>query len=286
MDVRGQSRRRHSMDTRGLLGLPVPLLESIVRHLEWRCCLRLRLALSGANGFATASSEHGSLLHALRRAPAAATLLQTLARSRIAGYLLRGQSPLERAAHLRVLLRRPTVRQLLVAGRAPPSRRDYPALARDRRSYAQVFLRTALLWYPPALRRAWGLQLANGGRIWADYGEEVRARGWTDGQLDTQLDWTTDWIDRGALDGVTTGRLHGPRPIALGNWTDYGGIGRARWLEQQQYEDGLDQLRLCLRELSEDACHSRHISLDAVYDEHGDRMEYLIDCLLLGPADD
>jgi hypothetical protein len=281
------------MDARGLLGLPVPLLESIVRHLEWRCCLRLRLALSGANGFATASSEHGSLLHALRRAPAAATLLQTLARSRIAGYLLRGQGSHERATHLRVLLRLPTVRQLLIAGRVPPSRRDYPVLARDRRSYAQVFLRTALLWHPPALRRAWGLQVINGGRIWADYSDEVHARGWTDGHLDPRLDWTTDWMDHGALDGTTTGRLHGPRPIALGNWTDYNGVGRARWLEQQQYSDGLDQLCLCLRELSEDACTFRDTSLDALYDEHGDHLEDLIDCLRLGdghldapPADD
>jgi hypothetical protein len=142
-----------------------------------------------------------------------------------------------------------------------------------------VFLRTALLWHPPALLRAWGLQVINGGQIWADYSDEVRARGWTDGHLDPRLDWTTDWMDHGELDGTTTGRLHGPRPIALGNWTDYNGVGRARWLEQQQYSDGLEQLCLCLRELSDDACTFRDASLDDLYDQHGDHLEALIDYL-------
>jgi hypothetical protein len=221
------------MDLKGLLGLPVPLLESVVRHLAWWCCLRLRLALAGARGLATASPDHWLLPDTLRRPPAAATLLQALVRSHIAGHLLRGQSPTARLASLRAYLRLPTVRLLLAAGRAPPPRHaGHWPLARDRRSYAQVFFRAALLWHPPARRRAWDFQLTNGGRVWADYGDEVRARGWTDGQLDARLDWTSDWVDRGALDGPTNGRMHGPRPVALGDWTDYGGVGRARWLEQ------------------------------------------------------
>ena len=103
-----------------------------------------------------------------------------------------------------------------------------------------------------------------------------------DGQLDTRLDWTSDWMDHGALDGLTAGWWNGPRPVALGDWTDYGGIGRTRWLEQQQYSDGLDQLHLCLQELSEEACNFLHISLETLYDENGDHLEDLIDCLLLG----
>jgi hypothetical protein len=137
--------------------------------------------------------------------------------SHIAGHLLRGQSPPERIAHLRAYLRLPTVRRLLADGHAPPPRRAGLVLARDRRSYAQVFFRAALLWHPPARRRAWDLQLTNGGRVWADYEDEVRARGWTDGQLDERLDWTSEWMDHGALDGLTTGRWNGPRPVALGD---------------------------------------------------------------------
>ena len=146
--------------------LPAAILESVARHLPWRCCLRLWFVLSAAGDSAHTLREHRLLLETLReRLHSAATILQTLARSHIAGHLLLGHTTAQKTAYLLSYLRLPTVRRRLDAGTVPPpSCGQQVVLAPARR-----VIRAGLLRHSAVRRLAWYYQITNGGRAWARY---------------------------------------------------------------------------------------------------------------------